>query len=163
MSVSQVLKGLNGISPPTSLSVSEHSIFWVNEHSTYISMTNKTVKTHTIKDIKVNAKGARSLKVVHRNIQKGNKLSDYDIMMFWRQIVLGMGTCGRQFPRVARFISILLFPVVTLLANSAQPQQRQKRENNQNKKSERAAHLVTGFFTAFAPQKMSNMIEMAMR
>lgn len=84
MSVSQVLKGLNGISPPTSLSVSEHSIFWVNEHSTYISMTNKTVKdmTHTIKDIKVNAKGARSLKVVHRNIQKGNKLSDYDIMMF---------------------------------------------------------------------------------
>ena len=82
MSVSQVLKGLNRISPPTSLSVSEHSIFWVNEHSTYISMTNKTVKTHTIKDIKVNAKGARSLKVVHRNIQKGNKLSDYDIMMF---------------------------------------------------------------------------------
>ena len=70
-----------------------------------------------------------------------------------------MGTCGRQFPRVARFISILLFPVVTLLANSAQPQQRQKRENNQNKISERAAHLVTGFFTAFAPQKMSNMIE----
>ena len=86
MSVSQVLKRLNGISPPTSLSVSEHSIFWVNEHSTYISMTNKTVKdtymTHTIKDIKVNAKGARSLKVVHRNVQKGNKLSDYDIMMF---------------------------------------------------------------------------------
>lgn len=87
MSVSQVLKGLNRISPPTSLSVSEHSIFWaVNEHSTYISMTNKSVKdtdmTHTIKNIKVNAKGARSLKVVHRNIQKGNKLSDYDIMMF---------------------------------------------------------------------------------
>ena len=49
-------------------------------------MTNKSVKdtdmTHTIKNIKVNAKGARSLKVVHRNIQKGNKLSDYDIMMF---------------------------------------------------------------------------------
>ena len=85
MSVSQVLKGLNRISPPTSLSVSEHSIFWVNEHSTYISMTNKSVKdtdmTHTIENIKVNAKGARSLKVVHRNIQKGNKLSDYDIMM----------------------------------------------------------------------------------
>ena len=86
MSVSQVLKGLNGISPPTSLSVSEHSIYWVDEHSTYISMTNKTVKdtdmTHTIKNIKVNAKGVRSLKVVHRNIQKGDKLSDYDIMMF---------------------------------------------------------------------------------
>ena len=86
MSVSQVLKGLNGISPPTSLSVSEHSIYWVDEYSTYISMTNKTVTatdmTHTIKDIKVNAKGARSLKVVHWNIQKGNKLSDYDIMMF---------------------------------------------------------------------------------
>ncbi|XP_073255540.1 low-density lipoprotein receptor-related protein 1B-like [Porites lutea] len=70
----EVLKGLNGISPPTSLSVSEHSIYWVDEHSTYISMTNKTIKdtdmTHTIKNIKVNAKGVRSLKVVHRNIQK---------------------------------------------------------------------------------------------
>ena len=59
--------------------------------------------------------------------------------------------------------SIQLFRVVTLLANSAQPQQRQKRENNQNKISERAGHLVAGFFTAFAPQKLSNMIEMAMR
>ena len=86
MSVSQVLKGLNGIYPPTSLSVSEHNIYWVDDRSTYISMTEKTVKatdmTHTIKDIKVNATGARSLKVVHRNIQKGNKLSDYDVMMF---------------------------------------------------------------------------------
>ena len=61
-------------------------MYWVDDRSTYISMTEKTVKatdmTHTIKDIKVNATGARSLKVVHRDIQKGNKLSDYDIMMF---------------------------------------------------------------------------------
>ena len=62
-----------------------------------------------------------------------------------------------------RAFSIQLFRVVTLLANSAQPQQRQKRQNNQNKISERAGHLVTAFFTAFAPQKLSNMIEMAMR
>lgn len=62
-----------------------------------------------------------------------------------------------------RAFSIQLFRVVTLLANSAQPQQRQKRENNQNKISERAAHLVAGFLTAFVPQMLSNMIEMAMR
>lgn len=62
-----------------------------------------------------------------------------------------------------RAFSIQLFRLVTLLANSAQPQQRQKRENNQNKISERAAHLVAGFLTAFVPQMLSNMIEMAMR
>ena len=62
-----------------------------------------------------------------------------------------------------RAFSIQLFPVVTLLANSAQPQQRQKRENNQKRISERVAHLVAGFFTAFAPQKLSNMIEKAMQ
>ena len=76
-----------------------------------------------------------------------------NLLFFWSR------RCGRR----RSCLSSLMFRVVTLLANSAQPQQRQKRENNQNRISERAAHLVAGFLTAFAPQKLSNMIEMAIR